>query len=54
MLSGGESPAALRKAAEVVEETLPDSRNRRHGWARARGLGDTGTELFTAEVLSFV
>ena len=53
VLSGGESPAALRKAAEVVEETLPDSRI-----VTMPGQGhaamDTGTDLFTAEVLSFV
>jgi pimeloyl-ACP methyl ester carboxylesterase len=53
VLSGGESPAALRKAAEVVEETLPDSRI-----VTMPGQGhaamDTGTELFTSEVIRFV
>jgi pimeloyl-ACP methyl ester carboxylesterase len=53
MLSGGESPAALRKAAEAVEETLPDSRivvMAGHGHAAM----DTGTDLFTTEVLRFL
>ena len=53
MLSGGESPAALRKAAEAVEETLPDS-----GIVVMAGQGhaamDTGTDLFTTEVLRLV
>ena len=53
MLSGGESPAALRKAAEAVEETLPDS-----GIVVMAGQGhaamDTGTDLFTTEVRRFV
>jgi pimeloyl-ACP methyl ester carboxylesterase len=53
VLSGGESPAALRKAGEAVDETLPDSRLTvmpGHGHAAM----DTGTELFTTEVLRFV
>jgi pimeloyl-ACP methyl ester carboxylesterase len=53
VLSGGESPAALRKAAEAVDEALPDSRV-----VVMPGQGhaamDTGTELFTTEVLRFV
>jgi pimeloyl-ACP methyl ester carboxylesterase len=53
VLSGGESPAALRKAAEAVKETLSDSRI-----VVMAGQGhmamDTGTELFTTEVLRFV
>lgn len=53
LLSGGESPAALRKAAEVVNEALPDSRI-----VVMPGQGhsamDTGTEMFTVEVLSFL
>jgi pimeloyl-ACP methyl ester carboxylesterase len=53
VLSGGESPAALRKAAEAVKETLSDSRI-----VAMAGQGhmamDTGTELFTTEVLRFV
>ena len=53
LLSGDESPAALRKAGEVVEEALPDSRivvMPGHGHAAM----DTGTDLFTTEVLRFV
>ena len=53
MLSGGESPAALRKIAEAVKEALSDSRI-----AVMAGQGhttmDTGTEFFTTEVLRFV
>jgi pimeloyl-ACP methyl ester carboxylesterase len=53
VLSGGESLVALRKAAEAVDETLPDSRS-----AVMAGQGhaamDTGTELFTVEVLTCV
>ena len=51
--SGGESPAALRKAAEAVDESLPDSTivvMPGHGHAAM----DTGTDLFTTEVLSFL
>ena len=53
VLSGGDSPAALRKAGEAVDGTLPDSRivvMAGHGHAAM----DTGTELFTTEVLRFV
>jgi pimeloyl-ACP methyl ester carboxylesterase len=53
VLSGSESPAALRRAAEAVDEALPDSRSvvmTGHGHAAM----DTGTELFTTEVLRFV
>jgi pimeloyl-ACP methyl ester carboxylesterase len=53
LLNGGESPAALRKAVETVEEALPDSRI-----VVMAGQGhlamDTGTNLFTTEVLRFV
>ena len=53
MLAGGDSPVALRKAAEAVDEALPDSR-----LVVMEGQGhsamDTGTDLFTAEVLSFL
>jgi pimeloyl-ACP methyl ester carboxylesterase len=53
VLSGGDSPSALRKAGEVVDEALPDSR-----LVVMSGQGhaamDTGTELFTTEVLRFV
>ncbi len=53
VLSGGDSPAALRRAAEAVDGALPDSRAvvmPGHGHAAM----DTGTELFTTEVLRFV
>ena len=53
MLSGGDSPAPLRRAAEAVNEALPDARivvMPGHGHAAM----DTGTELFTTEVLRFV
>ena len=53
LLSGSESPAALRKAAEEVDEMLPDSRlvvMPGHGHAAM----DTGTDLFTKEVLRFL
>jgi pimeloyl-ACP methyl ester carboxylesterase len=53
VLSGAESPAALRKAGKVVDETLPDSRI-----VVMPGQGhaamDTGTDLFTTEVLRFL
>jgi pimeloyl-ACP methyl ester carboxylesterase len=53
LLSGGASPAALRKAAEAADEALPDSRI-----VVMPGQGhaaiDTGTDLFTAEVLRFL
>lgn len=53
VLSGGESPAALRKAGEAVDRALPDSRI-----VVMPGQGhaamDTATELFTTEVLRFV
>ena len=53
LLGGGESPAALRKAGEAVDGALPDSRivvMPGHGHAAM----DTGTDLFTTEVLRFV
>ncbi len=53
LLSGGASPAALRKATEATDMTLPDSRI-----VVMPGQGhaamDTGTDLFTAEVLRFL
>jgi pimeloyl-ACP methyl ester carboxylesterase len=53
LLSGGESAAALGKATEAVKETLSDSRI-----VVMAGQGhtamDTGTNLFTTEVLRFV
>jgi pimeloyl-ACP methyl ester carboxylesterase len=53
MLSGGDSPAALRKAGEAVDETLPDSRLTIMP-GQGHAAMDTGTELFTTEVLRFV
>jgi pimeloyl-ACP methyl ester carboxylesterase len=53
VLSGGESPAALRKAAEAVDETLPDSRIVVMS-GQGHAAMDTGTELFTSEVIRFV
>jgi pimeloyl-ACP methyl ester carboxylesterase len=53
LLSGGDSPAALRKAGEAVDQALPDSRivvMSGHGHAAM----DTGTDLFTTEVIRFV
>jgi pimeloyl-ACP methyl ester carboxylesterase len=53
LLSGGNSPVALRKAAEAVDEALPDSH-----LVVMPGQGhaamDTGTDLFTAEVQRFL
>jgi pimeloyl-ACP methyl ester carboxylesterase len=53
VLSGGESTAALRKAAEAVKETLSASRIAVMG-GQGHTAMDTGTELFTTEVLRFV
>jgi pimeloyl-ACP methyl ester carboxylesterase len=53
LLSGSDSPAALRKAAEAVDEALSGSRK-----VVMQGQGhsamDTGTDLFSAEVLNFL
>jgi pimeloyl-ACP methyl ester carboxylesterase len=53
MLAGGDSPVALRKAAEAVDEALPNSH-----LVVMEGQGhaamDAGTDLFTAEVLRFL
>ena len=53
LLSGGDSPAAFRKAGEAVDRALPDSRV-----VVMPGQGhsamDTGTDLFTAEALRFL
>ena len=53
LLAGGDSPAALRKAAEAVDEALPDSRIVVMD-GQGHSAMDTGTALFTAEVLSFL
>ena len=52
VLSGGESPAALRKAAKAVDEALPDSSSVAMP-GQGRAAMDTGTDLFTSEVLRF-
>ena len=53
LLSGGDSPTALRKAAEAANEALSDTRI-----VVMPGQGhaamDTGTDLFTTEVLRFL
>jgi pimeloyl-ACP methyl ester carboxylesterase len=52
LLNGSESPPGYRMAEEAVDEALPDSRI-----VVMPGQGhvamDTGTDLFTAEVLRF-
>jgi pimeloyl-ACP methyl ester carboxylesterase len=52
LLSGSESPSGYRMAVEAVDEALPDSRI-----VVMPGQGhvamDTGTDLFTAQVLRF-
>ncbi len=53
LLAGGESPAALRKAAEAVDEALPDSR-RLVMPGQGHAAMDTGTERFTTEILRFL
>jgi pimeloyl-ACP methyl ester carboxylesterase len=52
VLSGGESPAALGKAAEAVDEALPDSLAFVMS-GQGHAAMDTGTDLFTTEVLRF-
>lgn len=53
LLGGDDSPAAFRRASEAVDEALPDSR-----LVVMEGQGhaamDTGTDLFTEEVLRFL
>jgi pimeloyl-ACP methyl ester carboxylesterase len=53
VLSGDDSPAALRKAAEAVDRALSDSH---HVVMEGEGHSamDTGTDLFTAEDLNFL
>jgi pimeloyl-ACP methyl ester carboxylesterase len=53
LLSGNESPAALRKAAEAVDEAVPDSRIVVMD-GQGHAAMDTGTDLFTTEVLRFL
>jgi pimeloyl-ACP methyl ester carboxylesterase len=52
VLSGGDSPTALRKASEAVDEALPDSRAFVMP-GQGHAAMDTGTDLFTTEVLRF-
>jgi pimeloyl-ACP methyl ester carboxylesterase len=53
LLAGGDSPTALKKSAEAVDGAMPDSR-----LVVMDGQGhsamDTGTDLFTSEVLRFL
>jgi pimeloyl-ACP methyl ester carboxylesterase len=53
VMSGGDSPVALGKAGEAVDETLPDSRIVVMA-GQGHAAMDTGTDLFTTEVLRFV
>jgi pimeloyl-ACP methyl ester carboxylesterase len=52
-LQGGDSPDPFRAAAEAVRGALPDCRVAVMPGQRHAAM-DTGTELFTAEVLSFL
>ena len=53
LLAGGDSPVALRKAAEAVDAALPDSRIVVMD-GQGHSAMDTGTDLFTVEVLRFL
>ena len=53
MLSGGQSPPALRKAAVAVKEVFSDSRMVVMAGQRHTAM-DTEPDLFTTEVLRFV
>src|SRR5918994_4552239 len=53
VMSGGDSPVALGKAGEAVDETLPDSRIVVMA-GQGHAAMDTGTDLFTTEVFRFV
>jgi hypothetical protein len=48
-----EQDAALRRAAEAVDEALPDSRIVVMD-GQGHAAVDTGTDLFTTEVLRFL
>ncbi len=50
LLLGGDSPATFREAEKAVDETLPDSRIVVMP-EQGHGAMDTGTDLFTTEVL---
>jgi pimeloyl-ACP methyl ester carboxylesterase len=53
LLAGGDSPAAFRKSAEAVDEAVPDSRIVVMD-GQGHSAMDTGTDLFTSEVLRFL
>jgi pimeloyl-ACP methyl ester carboxylesterase len=53
LLQGGDSPAAFMQAAEALRSVLPDSRIAVMPGQRHAAM-DTGTELFTTEVLRFL
>ena len=52
-LEGGDSPAPFKAAGEAVQEALPNCRIVVLAGQRHAAM-DTGTELFTAEVSSFL
>jgi pimeloyl-ACP methyl ester carboxylesterase len=53
LLQGGESPAVFMQAAEALASTLPDCRIAVMPGQRHAAM-DTGTELFSGEVLGFL
>jgi pimeloyl-ACP methyl ester carboxylesterase len=53
LLQGADSPAAFMQAAEALRSVLPDSRVAVMPGQRHAAM-DTGTELFTTEVLRFL
>lgn len=53
LLSGGESPAEFREAVDAVDAALPDSRVVIMP-GQAHVAMDTGTDLFTSEVVRFL
>jgi pimeloyl-ACP methyl ester carboxylesterase len=53
VLSGGDSPMAFVEAGEAVDEALPHSR-RLVMPGQGHAAMDTGTELFTTEILRFL
>ena len=53
LLQGGDSPAPFMQAAEALQAVLPQSRIAVMPGQRHAAM-DTGTELFTAEVLAFL
>jgi pimeloyl-ACP methyl ester carboxylesterase len=53
LLSGADSPAFLKAADEAVDETLPNCRIVVMS-GQGHAAMDTGTELFTTEVVRFL